>query len=351
MTVRKIPAWAFMWSLFAICAVAQDEITASFLGRVFADGRPVSWMLQVRLERQDSSIVAYGYTLGTEQFWFQQVPLRTGETYYLCMDEPGYRALRYKFDVTDLRLDPVAGTYFNKSMFLLELESLPKEGNHKLPGSKVLDARQALVKREYDLANEDFARGQNEAALIHLEKIVELTPKDYDTVNKLGSEYLKLGQFEKAEAMLTRARDLNPGAPLPQVNLGILYMQQGDKLGVAAVGAESGTESGKAYFRKAVEAFEEAVRLDSKSARANSCLGTALYKVGDYEKAEAALLNALALDDHMQEAHLALLGLYILQRRYDAALEAISAFLQTNPDAPQRERVEKIRAQIESNLK
>jgi tetratricopeptide (TPR) repeat protein len=75
-------------------------------------------------------------------------------------------------------------------------------------------------------------------------------------------------------------------------------------------------------------------------------LGTALYGLGDYRKAESLLIKALARDDPMPEAHLTLINLYVKQKRYDAAIEQIEAFLKINPDASIKEQLEKTIQQI-----
>jgi len=99
-----------------------------------------------------------------------------------------------------------------------------------------------------------------------------------------------------------------------------------------------------------VELFEKALRLNPLSPRANFYVGSALYKLGEYEKAESALLHTLELDGRMQEARLALLNIYMRQKRYDLALKQISAYLQANPNSPERERLEKLKARIQSAL-
>jgi tetratricopeptide (TPR) repeat protein len=201
------------------------------------------------------------------------------------------------------------------------------------------------ARREYNLALQNIAAGDSRTARTHLEKAVELAPDYYDALNKLGVEYLRAGQYRKAEAILDRAHGINPNDPLPLTNLGILHFQEGEAL------AHAGSDGVEASYRKAVDLFEKALRLDPLSPRTNFHLGTALYKIGDYERAESLLINALAQDGQMHEARLTLLNIYTRQRRYDDALKQISAYLQANPDSPQRKQLEALRIQIESSLR
>jgi tetratricopeptide (TPR) repeat protein len=358
--IPRILTVIFLCALAAAAAVAQkDVVVATVSGRVFADGRPVSKTVQIRLERQDSSLIGYAYTLGSQDFEFRNVSLRANEKSYLVINEPGYKELRYAFELNGFRFDPLAKLYINSGMFELDLKSLPQEKTGLGPsaGSKVVDIRQLLnpipdkAQRECDLAAEGLARGDAETAIHHLEKAVELAPEYYDAVNELGAEYLKAGRYEKAEAMLNRARALNPKDPIPLTNLGTLYFQEGERLSSAAAAAADGNlKPGEESFRKAVEVLESALQLDPQSPRSNFYLGTALYRIGDYERSESLLRNALSLNNGMQDARLSLLNLYIRQRRYDAALEQISIYLEANPVPPQRQQIERLRTQIESVL-
>ena len=75
---------------------------------------------------------------------------------------------------------------------------------------------------------------------------------------QLGGEYVRSGRYRDAEAMLDRARNLNPNDPLPLTNLGILYLKQGERLEfVAAVKADSGSDGPLIFYDKAVEVFKK----------------------------------------------------------------------------------------------
>jgi tetratricopeptide (TPR) repeat protein len=340
-------------------------------------------VLEVRLERFDASLVSNAYTRGSYEFLLQVSSFDPNEHYFLVIKEKNFKELRYELDINNFHVEEFpdrnawASTpdyceknkkecsnylYTYNGMATLELESL--DSKEKLSSSKVVSIRKipanipdAAVK-EYDQAIEDINKGDNGAGLIHLEKAVELAPDYFDAINKLGAEYLKAGQYEKAEAMLIRARTLDPKDPSSLTNLGTIYIKQGEKL-AASTPAEAEDEEdidegeskpGEASFRKAVEVLEEALKLDPQSARSNFYLGTALYRVGEYQRAESLLLNALILDKQLQDARLTLLNIYMQQKQYDAALEQIAAFLEANPDSPQREQLEKFRAQIKNAM-
>lgn len=319
-------------------------------------------MIEVRLESQDGSLVANAYTRGSNEFSFAFDLFDPNGNYALIVREPGYKELNFRLDSSSFYRDPISVTrdiYIYSGIVLLELESLPKEevSRELLKGPKAVDVRQLQAKipdearREYNSALEDIAAGRSEAALKHLERAIELAPEYRDALNKLGAEYLKSGQYRKAETILNRVSAINPNDPLPLTNLGILFFQEAEKLALSAAGSvDAGSKEVEPSYRKAADAFEKAWRLDPMSPRASFHLGTALYKVGDYERAESLLVKSLTLDGQLHEARMTLVNIYIRQVNYDAAFKQITAYLEANPNDPQREQLEKLRIQIESSL-
>jgi Flp pilus assembly protein TadD len=360
---RMIYAIIFLWTLAPINAVAQEEGVVYFSGTVLADRRPVIRSLGVYLEREDTSIIETTHTLGGGTFKFAGVILRKYEKSYLVINEPGYKELRHAISFDDLYkadpTNPFNKIYYSKNIFILELERLPAdEKSDRVPakGAMAVDISQILpenVQSEYDLAIKALASGDNESAVKHLEKVVESAPKNFDATSRLGAAYLKAGQMEKAEVMLIRARTINPKNLTNLINLGTLYLQKGDSLASTAAGnadADAELEPGQALYRRSVEVFEDALLLDPQAPRSNFYLGTALCKIGEDKRAESLLMNALALDNQMQEARISLLNLYIHRKDYPAALQQISLYLEANLHSPQRERLEKLRTQIESAM-
>lgn len=365
---------AFIGILLSVAASAQqgnlpkseEELyeACRIRGKVFSDRRPVERRIEVRLERLDSSLVAVGYTSGSFDFEIFFLPFVPTEHYFLVIREAGFKELRYELDSSSFRLSFTGAnrkTWQYDAVIWLELESLDPQD--KLAASKVVtikkipsDIPEEAIK-EYDQAIDDFNSSDSLAALAHLEKAVTLAPKYYDAVSKLGAEYLKAGQYEKAEALLNQARTLDPKDPGLLTNLGTLYVKQGEALAATADADPAydldleadASKPGTVYFRKAVEVLEEAAKLDPQSARANFYLGTALYHIAEYDRAESYLLNSLAAEKPIQDARLTLLNIYKLQKRYDAALLQIEVYLAANPDSPQREQLEKFRTQIKDD--
>lgn len=358
MIARTVVVFILFWASALPATAAQNIIVPSFGGRVYADGRPAKSIIEVRLEGEDSSVIATAHTGGTSEFSFSNVSLPPGAHYFLVIKEPGYKELRYSLNFNDFRQESsMQGIYYYSGIISLNIESIPageKSDQKLVAGPKVIDIRQLKVqipdqaRREYNLALKSIQDGKSEAAMTHLEKAVELAPQYYDALNKLGVEYLRTEQYSKAEVVLNRACALNPNDSLPLKNLGTLYFQEGEKLTQAA---GVGPEVIQSYYRKAVDVLEKALDLNPLDPRTNLYLGTALYRVGALERAESLLLNALALDGKMYEARLTLLNIYMHQERYKDVLKQITAYLEENPNAPQRQQIEKLKIQIEDVLK
>jgi tetratricopeptide (TPR) repeat protein len=360
MIIRMFFVGMLLWALSPLNVVAEDVFVPLLTGEVFVDGRPIDKVVEVRLEAHNQALVASAYTFESARFTFRGIMLALEDTYYLVINESGFRELRYELRVFDFIRDSASSRIRHfAGLLVLNLERLPPEkkaNDGRIIGPKAVDARQLKAeisdeaRREYNLALQEAAAGDARAALTRLEKAVKLAPEYYDALNKLGAAYLRAGEYRKAEAILDRARALNPNDPLPLTNLGILHFEEGGKPASAtAAGADGGLAAAEASYRKAVEFFDKALRLDSLAPRTNFYLGTALYKIGSYERAESLLLNTLALDKTMHEAHLTLLNIYTRQQRYDAALEQIAAYLEAIPDSPKRQQLEALRIQIESS--
>ena len=347
----------FFLAAVPLLGIAQDMYVPSLSGRVLADGRPVNRMVEVRLEGMDSAIVATAHTLGNSEFTFRDVRLQSTQDYYLVIRDPGYKEARYRLYYQDFEEDALnKGIFTHIGIISINIESIPPEKD-QIEGPKAVSVQQLTAeipekaRKEYDKALEDIAADDSKSAVERLEKAIQLAPEYYDALNKLGVEYLKGRRYRKIEGVLNRAHDINKNDPLPLTNLGVLYFQEGEELASDKSGNDATRlEEIEALNNKAVEALEKALLLDPLAPRVNFYLGTALYRVGSYERAESLLLNALERDGTLHQARMTLLNIYTRQQRYDAALEQINAYLEANPEAPQKEQLEAFRDKIKEVL-
>lgn len=84
------------------------------------------------------------------------------------------------------------------------------------------------AKREFDSATKALEKGKDgiDEAVRHLEKALTIYPKYSQAALMLGTAYMDLGQWEKAEQSLKKTLEINPQAANALFALGELYRQQ-----------------------------------------------------------------------------------------------------------------------------
>ena len=197
----------------------------------------------------------------------------------------------------------------------------------------------------YGVALEASLDGDHEEAIEHLQRALELAPDYYDARIKLGGEHLELDRFREAEAAFQQAFELSPNRALAPLNLGVLHYKEGD---LQATGGN--LEEAAGSFQQAIGFLLEAIRLNPLSGDALFYLGATFYKSGLYDEAEQSLQRALEIVGDHAQARLTLMNLYARQARYEEALDQAGAFLEENPDSPQRAAIERAKSQIEAAL-
>lgn len=184
-----------------------------------------------------------------------------------------------------------------------------------------VDAKQLAVPekalREYADAQKDLARRDPAAAVVHLNRAVEIAP-DYATAwNNLGTIAYQTQQYERAEACFRKALDADPTLFEPLVNLGgvLINLHKLDdawKYNVAAVIARP------------------------NDALANSQLGMTYFDMGSLDLAEKQFRKAIEIDPgHFSHPQLFLAEIHLRRGDRRAAAEEMEDFLRRHPDWPQ----------------
>lgn len=139
---------------------------------------------------------------------------------YTCFVRiPGYRPEEQSATLTDAN---------SNEYFFFKLKS---DGTATTPNSATVinanvpeAARKEFEKGEASLAS--GKKGQIEEASHHFEKALSIYPTFLEAQLRLGTTYMDLQQWEKAEAALRHAIELNPKAANAYLALGELYWQQ-----------------------------------------------------------------------------------------------------------------------------
>lgn len=320
---------------------AESRVTIS--GRLIATSRLPERTIEIRLEGQSSERAGFAYTDGAGEFTFRDISINPDQFYYIVANVDGFKPVRERLDYgRDLSFAPRVTIFLEPEVALSKADG--KGGS--VVGVKQLTARiPDKAVDEYKKALKDSTAGNYGKAVERLERAIQLAPDFYEAQNNLGAQYLRAQRHADAEKAFEHARDLNPEAAEPMLNLGTLHYQQGE------IQSDARKEEAAAAFGKAVEFLEEAIRRNPALASAHHYLGAALYKTGSYERAESTLRRALDLDSKLVEAELMLVNVYTRQNRFDEAVRQINSYLERNPKAPQRASLEKIKQQIEKLLK
>jgi tetratricopeptide (TPR) repeat protein len=334
---------------------AQDSRLARLDGRIIADGRPVSWVVEVRFDSETGGTVGTAYTLSGEDFEFRNVPINSSDVYYIVVEEPGFLPYRERI-------------YFNRDPFnsgvrhaggtkMIFLDRVPGEGEPAPEEQQdTVDLRQLLTeipddaREAYDEAVEQIDEGNREAARESLERAVALAPEYYEALSALGAEYLRNRRYDEAEDVLQRAAELNRSDPIPLTNLGTMHFQIGQTLEASGTGGEDMQREVETAYANAVDLLDRAFRLDPASPRIAHYLGSALYKTGDYDRAESLLLEAIGRNPSLVEARVTLLNVYLRQDRIRPAIAQVDAILGADPDSARRAEMEGLRESLEDML-
>lgn len=323
-------------AVFSVGLLAQDQ---GWRGRVVAGVETGDVM--VALEGENGRILTQTMTDGRGVFVFRDLS-RVGNANdqyaYVVVNHEGFKPYRERVDWQTMIQG--GSTY---TIYLEADGETPAVGGEAVTLSELLlpaDARE-----EYERALEDAADGDHDDAAERLERVVEMAPDFYAGWVDLGNQYNATGEIEDAVAAYEKAIALDPEAALAYVDLGALHYQEGERQRT-----DGDAEAALAAYIEADTSLERAIELDPRSVEAYFNLGATLYRVGQYEVAEAALLRAIEIGGPHAQARLTLLNVYNRVGAYEEALEQANAFLEENPNAPEREAIERARSQIENAL-
>lgn len=193
------------------------------------------------------------------------------------------------------------------------------------------------AKSKYEKAIAELEHKRVPEALSAFMAALEIFPTFYDALERLGTEYIKLGRpetFGAAAILFTKAVEVNPRGFNSWY--GLAYSQY--SLGNSP---------------EAVKAVKKAIELKENAAEAIFLFGVLLKKTGKYDEAEKKLLKAKDLaNGSIPSIHWELATLYgnNLNRYADAAKE-LKLFLKVQPDSKDAEKIRRLIADFEAKAK
>jgi len=318
---------------------AQYEIRGKL---IFATVKPPDERIEVSLERNMQRIQV-AFTDGLGNFEFRAV--QPGD-YYIVVKFPDFEDVNFPVSIYTMQRSTNVSIPMNPLFSVIRKRPAGFEGDDP----DVVDVAQMMktypkkAVQEYEKALEENKKGATDKAILHFQEAIKIAPDFYHAHNNLGVAFVKLQRYQEAEAAYIRARNLNPRAQQPVLNLGILYITESDQH------RDEGREVYGKFLDNAMDSLDQAIKLKPRSAMAHYFLGTAYYKSDFLEEAEASLKKSWELDPSFSKTRIMLVNLYTRQRRMKDALEQIDAFIRENPQAEERKTMEELRQKVAKGI-
>src|SRR5712692_1342044 len=310
-------------TVLSLPAVGQETSRNNSMPRAlhgqvrFAQGGSPAQHVIVRLERFHGGVWGEVVTDATGKYDFSGM---TPDIYTVTVRLPGYLEQRREVD-----LQSVNNAY---ELFQLVADRSSSTGNSTQP-TRVIDANvPAEATREFDRGEAALARGGETnllEAVRHLEKAVGIYPAFLEARLRLGTAYMDLKQWDKAEATLRRAIEIDPKTANAWFALGELYIQQ-------------------KRIDDAEKALREGLAVENRSWQGHFALGRLYLGKGETVKAARQIALTLQLNPNLADAHLLAGNIFLHAGNREDALIEFEEYLRL---APKGQYAEEARGMIE----
>lgn len=307
----------------------------SITGFVFSPSRRPVDNLRVELLDEVDTVISTKLTDGTGRYIFSnlssgtfQVRVLTNGTDYVSQTE--------RVSITNI--GGRFGTQYLQMDFVLRAKRTPGTGNttRGITGTVFAQEVPEEALKSYKEAVQTLTRtGKEEQGLALLTKAIEIFPRYYEALERLGTEQVKRGKFEVGAITLQKALNVNPRA---QASLYALGFAQ--------------------YSLKQLAAAEESLRgsvaITPKSINSQFMLGKILFRAGKLAEAETHFKEAYKLDNNKKripEVHLNLAQIYSNSNRYREAADALELYLAEVPDAQDAEAIRNVVKKLRQKAK
>ena len=178
-------------------------------------------------------------------------------------------------------------------------------------------------------------KGDAKTAVEFLGKAVAASPNFTVALNDLGSQYLKLFQWNKAEEAFETLVKLKPDDPSARLNLGIALYNEGVELM-----NQQKFEDAEKKFNGSEANLREAIRLKLPGPSAHYYLGMMLIKFKAYDEAQKELELAVSNGgENLALVHRSLAGVYLNTKKNKEAADELEKYLKLEPKAPDADKI------------
>jgi tetratricopeptide (TPR) repeat protein len=333
--IRMLPSICLIAIVLNAGMVQAQSGSFGFDGRLIVPDPHFDYpAIELRLLNDDfdGRTIAYTFTEGTGSYAFKA--LAEG-TYYVAVHLDGYQDVIQRVDLTSR----VGFNLHGVNILLKPIDLEPKVNS-----TLTRENKQAI--EAYGKAINERAKGHFEAAAKLLETAVKLVPDYPDAHLELGEVYLELHRRVDAEKEFRTGHDLSPDSMRALLDLGRLYLEEADVQ--LANGASQ--NSIRPLLTRSRDLLGEAVIRNPNSAMAGYLLGTAHFRSASYENAESELKRALSLDKTLAPAKIMLVNVYVVQQKWQSALDTLDKFIVENPTSPYVQEARTIRTNVARRL-
>src|ERR1041384_76997 len=149
-------------------------------------------------------------------------------------------------------------------------------------------------------------------AIGHFERAIQLAPEFVEAKLKLGTAYMDVGEWDKAEKVLLAASKAHPQEPNLFFALGELYLQQ-------------------KKIKEAETALNDGLKLEPRSWMGHYTLGRLYWNGSELVKAVRQVAIALQLNPNFAEAHLLAGNIFLRARKSAEAQAEFEEYLRLDP--------------------
>lgn len=238
----------------------------------YADIRQPAANIIVRLENSNGGVAAQMLTDRDGRFLFSGLASRQ---YTLTVRAQGYKEAYQTIDLLTQTSD-----YVNIDLS----PDSPTPSKPKWTLAYINATVPAEARKEFEKGEDALAEKGPRDAIQHFESAVQLHPQFFEAELSLGTAYMDLGQWDRAEASLLRAAEINPKSANAFFALGEVYLHNG-------------------RLAEAEKTLRDGLRLENRSWQAHFALARVYWKKLDLSNTGKQLALTLQLNPACAEAH------------------------------------------------
>jgi tetratricopeptide (TPR) repeat protein len=321
-----------MFALILILGLAIQPFTLQGFFTIFGtirdeEGRVVS---AVRVSLVDENYQPKGTVFADSSGQYQFRNLRAG-SYYLRVEATGSPYEEYSKQIDLYSMTPRASSTAEPTLEDVVLKR--KKSLTAFTATPLVVFMQVIppaALAEYHRGASSIKDKNSQLGIEALKKAIEIFPDYFDAAALLGTEYVKLGQFESAIPILIRAVVINNKAASSMYALGVAYLRLNSPA-------------------EAIRWLENAAAQDSGNPNVYMMLGLAYGTNRTFSQAEVALKKAYQLGRaKAADAHLYLAGIYDKQGRYGEAWRELELYLKEARGLKNKRHIKKMIARLKA---